>query len=70
MSVMSAKPACCWHCGKEPLAGEGGSIRFIVICNDCYDGAPDSGNRYDFAEGKTLMAAVALWNEMAEENAP
>ena len=58
----------CWDCDQLPsvepdLAGYG----YIVACDNCYDGAPDSTSRGDYGFGTNETAAVRAWNERAME---
>lgn len=57
---------CPWDCGGEPSVTVTGYRGYQVAC-ECYDGAPDSETRFDFADGATKAEATAVWNEMAED---
>lgn len=51
----------CARCGTRPtvLGPEFGM--FTVVCDNCYDGAPDSDTRNEFGISKHLPDAVADW---------
>ena len=37
------------------------------VCDNCYDGAPDSGTHNTFLHAPTKAAVIAEWNERAAE---
>lgn len=60
-------PCHCPYCGDLPtvehdLAGYG----FMVACDNCYDGAPDSDTRGEFAHGPNEEEAVQNWNTVRQ----
>lgn len=55
------KPRPCPSCGDAPLVD-----KFQVTCENCYDGAPDSGTRHLWIVDKN---AVERWNEMCLDHA-
>lgn len=40
---------------------------WVVVCDDCYDGAPDNPHRNYVGHGVTQLLAVADWNEQTED---
>lgn len=36
---------------------------WMMVCNNCYDGAPDSPSRHDYGSGPTERQAIEDWNE-------
>ena len=40
---------------------------FYVLCDNCYDGAPDASPPAIVGRGKTEAAAIADWEEQAED---
>lgn len=60
------EPLPCWRCGKAPTVDPNGGYP-TVACYDCYDGAEDSGRRYELGSGRNRAEAVAHWNEQMVE---
>ena len=56
----------CHRCSSRPtLSKQGASCH--VICDECYDGAPDSGTRGEYGCGRTRDEAIKEWNEKMGE---
>ena len=56
----------CPRCGDAPTVCVDTGSPFggwMIGCDNCYDGAPDSDTRSEYAQGETPMDAAQEWNE-------
>lgn len=63
------RPLPCYRCGKVPTVDGNGGYP-VVSCDNCYDGASDSGSRNEVGSGLTRSEAVRNWNERMEMEEP
>jgi len=61
----SRQPYPCARCGMPPIVYESDAparFRWVVLCDNCYDGAPDSATRHEIGTGATPERAARDWN--------
>ena len=56
----------CPICEKAPTV-RGGAYK-LVCCDECYDGAPDSGPQMLGTSSRSLDEAVKDWNNQVEDS--
>ncbi len=52
----------CPRCNETPIIEMDGLRTYIVLCDNCYDGAPDSCTRGEYSIGDTEEEAITDWN--------
>lgn len=57
------EPLPCHRCGRLPKLGYSERPGYMLTCDNCYDGAPDS-TLTDMGEGPSIRAALEEWNEI------
>ena len=58
----------CPRCGDAPsISISHLDDGWLIGCDNCYDGAPDSSTRSEYAIGGTVEAAAREWNTMIDD---